>query len=822
MGRNKHYPGKRNSIVKYYLSTFSPVHRQSLAAISALAQTMSPDLSAPSGCPLPHQPPRHELMHYKRNKPEKTGKSDWMVTFCHEPSGDIGTCCTATLMPCVLLGKTHWRLKNISLGQDPHDWHASDGCNKMCWIHAMLGGGCCIAVVLTALQRARIRAQYRINGHFGYDCLCAIFCHPCILAQDDREVRAREGAVGLAKRTEILDQPQMSQPKLHQPMRYASPRVTDAEHPESRENRIFRLEGKKLQKRYAMIADMKEVPAEPMRESNVSVAEASRNVEQIEPVVAHVIEVGGRSDGGGSTAPQKSRGNLSSLTNCSTVVNESPPPTIKAKQPTLRRREKIRPSAMQQLSYVHDFTDSHVTKSVLDYYEEEEKYLQKFGIGRRLINSTVDAGPSQPTIQHALDDSSSPVMQLQQDQQQLPKDGAPVNSSFRTASLREHRLESCNIPESVAACEEHLLDNCELESGLASPVPPRQHRFASCSFLDLSDSSRSTPIKQHRISSCSALSPSSGKNSAAFDNASVVSGPNTPYKSKQHRSVSCIAQSPIFESKEHFLIDCAGASGNASPVEQHAFTDCDTRSEIQEEEQHLLDQCAGASGPATPVKQHRVTSCIVSSPSSTKRNSLLGRQHRISSCPVLTPEKRTMSGNFLVNVGDESPKMGRQSYEDHLHNLDDCLTPAQKAKLEADEKTGLIEGDKDREVQVADRREVRISDYASHESDGQYSLAQVLALSHENEEIGGRGEGMMGTTRGDKKGKGKDKGKEKDKEKDNGKDKGKRREKGKGSERARKVVDSEGSGISAFASYFGFGAGRQTDDDVECGALRVK
>jgi hypothetical protein len=783
-------------------------------------------------------------------------------------------------------------------------------------------------VVLTALQRARIRAQYRINGHFGYDCLCAIFCHPCILAQDDREVRAREGAVGLAKRTEIFDQPQMSQPKLHQPMRYASPRVTDAEHPELKENRIFRLEGKKLQKRYAKIGDMKEVPAEPMRESDASVAEASGNAEQLEPVVAHVEEVGGRSDGGESTAPQKSRGSLSSLTNCSTVVNESPPPTIKVKQPTLRRREKIRPSAMQQLSYVHDFTDSHVTKSVLDYYEEEEKYLQKFGIGRRLINSTVDAGPSQPTTQHVLDDcaaafdrsantasavpqhrlttceeiapappaplnqhpieecvlespgmsdrlgslkqhrisscasrsrqgsisgslklhrfascparpdttasssisimqhglsncgtssilpsrASSPVMQLQQDQQQLPKDGAPVNSPFRTASLKEHRLESCNIPEAVAACEEHLLDNCELDSGLTSPTQPRQHRLASCSFLDLSDSSSTTPIKQHRISSCSALSPSSGKNSAAFDNASMVSGRSTPYKPKQHRSVSCIAQSPIPQFKEHFLIDCAGASGNVSPVKQHAFADCDARSEIQEEEQHLLDQCADGSGPATPVKQHRITSCVVSSPSSTKRNSLLGRQHRISSCPVLTPEKRTMSGNFLVDVSDHGPTMGRQSYDDHLHNLDDCLTPAQKVKLEADEKTGLIEGDKDREVPVGDRREVRISDYASHESDGQYSLAQVLALSHENGEIGGGGEGMMGATRGDKKGKGKDKGKDKDKEKDNGKDKGKRREKGKGSERARKVVDSEGSGISAFASYFRFGAGRQTDD----------
>jgi hypothetical protein len=145
MGKNKHSPGKRSSSTKkYYLSPFSPVHRQSLAVNSALAQTMARDLSAPSQCPVPHQPPRHELMQYKRNKPEKTGKSDWMVSFCHEPSGDIGTCCTAWLMPCVLHGKTHWRLKNISLGQDPHDWHASEGCNKMCWLHAMLGGCCCV------------------------------------------------------------------------------------------------------------------------------------------------------------------------------------------------------------------------------------------------------------------------------------------------------------------------------------------------------------------------------------------------------------------------------------------------------------------------------------------------------------------------------------------------------------------------------------------------------------------------------------------------------------------------------------------------------
>ncbi|KAM3075458.1 hypothetical protein ACMFMG_007605 [Clarireedia jacksonii] len=753
----------------------------------------------------------------------------------------------------------------------------------MCWMHGLLGGCCCIGVVLTALQRARIRAQYRINGHFGYDCFSAIFCHPCTLAQNDREVRAREGAVELAKRTEMFGQPQMSQPKLQQPMRYASPRVTDAENLELRENRIFRQEGKKLQKRYAKIADMKEIAAEPERESNVSVAEASRNLEQSEVMGLYVGHIGGRSDGGGSSRRPESRGSFSSLSNCSTVVYESPQSTVKVKQHSLRGCEKIRPSGMQQLSYVHDFTDSHVTKSVLDYYEEEEKYLQQFGIGRSLITSTIDAEPSKSTMQHALDDcaakfglscstastvrqhrlttcevvdpaqsatlsqhpieecdlesagsssqpgsskqhrfsssaarsgqggknsmspsrASSPVMQLPRDQQQLLKDCPPLMSSFSTPLLREHSLESCNIPDSIQACEEHLLDNCELESTSASPARPRQHRFASCSILDLSESSSPKPIKQHRIASCSALSPSSSsKNSATLDNASTISASSTPHKLKQCCSISCIAQSPIPETEEHFLVDCAGNSGNASPVKQHAIADCDARSEIQEEKQHLLAQSAGDSGPATPLKQHRIVSCVVSSASSSKHNSLLGHQHRLASCPALIPEKKTMShvvgGNQLVDVGNNDQTIGRHSYTDFLHNLDDCLTPAQRVKREADEKKGLMQGDKDREAQVAERGEVRISDYASHESDLQYSLAQVLALSHENGEIGQSRDGTVRTMRGDKKGKGKDKGKKK--------------EKAKGSERSKKMVDSEGSGVSAFASYFGFNTGKKTDE----------
>lgn len=46
---------------------------------------------------------------------------------------------------------------------------------------------------LAAIQRARIRKMYKINGSLGSDCIKSLCCCCCVLALDEREVREREG-----------------------------------------------------------------------------------------------------------------------------------------------------------------------------------------------------------------------------------------------------------------------------------------------------------------------------------------------------------------------------------------------------------------------------------------------------------------------------------------------------------------------------------------------------------------------------------------------------------------------------------------------------
>lgn len=46
-------------------------------------------------------------------------------------------------------------------------------------------------------QRSRIRKRYNIRGSVKKDICCLCWCTPCTLMQNDREIRAREGAAEL-------------------------------------------------------------------------------------------------------------------------------------------------------------------------------------------------------------------------------------------------------------------------------------------------------------------------------------------------------------------------------------------------------------------------------------------------------------------------------------------------------------------------------------------------------------------------------------------------------------------------------------------------
>lgn len=48
------------------------------------------------------------------------------------------------------------------------------------------------AGIFAAIQRARVRKLYYLDGSIGDDCLKALCCCCCVIMQDEREVRDRE------------------------------------------------------------------------------------------------------------------------------------------------------------------------------------------------------------------------------------------------------------------------------------------------------------------------------------------------------------------------------------------------------------------------------------------------------------------------------------------------------------------------------------------------------------------------------------------------------------------------------------------------------
>lgn len=146
--RQKRKLAKNPPPTKYNLNSSTPIHRQSLAttplASPAKVENMQPETTPHLRYAIPNPPQRSEPS-LNRNKSEHKGQSDWMVPICHHTVGDHNTVLMGLFAPMALYGRTHWRLKNVSLGRDPHDIKPSDGCNSMCWIHGALTVACCLS-----------------------------------------------------------------------------------------------------------------------------------------------------------------------------------------------------------------------------------------------------------------------------------------------------------------------------------------------------------------------------------------------------------------------------------------------------------------------------------------------------------------------------------------------------------------------------------------------------------------------------------------------------------------------------------------------------
>ncbi|KAL1952848.1 hypothetical protein VTO42DRAFT_4104 [Malbranchea cinnamomea] len=102
---------------------------------------------------------------------------------------DVGACCTGLFCPCILYGRTQYRLSMKSEKKDPTNLLGYETCNASCTVMALL---CGCQWLLATIQHSRIRHAYEIPGSIPSDCVRATCCTCCTLIQDEREIKLRE------------------------------------------------------------------------------------------------------------------------------------------------------------------------------------------------------------------------------------------------------------------------------------------------------------------------------------------------------------------------------------------------------------------------------------------------------------------------------------------------------------------------------------------------------------------------------------------------------------------------------------------------------
>ncbi|EXJ78635.1 hypothetical protein A1O1_09036 [Capronia coronata CBS 617.96] len=139
---------------------------------------------------LPSSDPSHFSVGTFTPSPQAIRGGSWQhgLCSCAEPS----TCMTALFCPCLVYGKTQYRLGLRADRKDPTNMLGYTAVNGSCIAFGVL---CGVNGILAAIQHTRVRKAYHMNteaGNIAGDCLNGCCCCCCVVAQDEKEVKFRE------------------------------------------------------------------------------------------------------------------------------------------------------------------------------------------------------------------------------------------------------------------------------------------------------------------------------------------------------------------------------------------------------------------------------------------------------------------------------------------------------------------------------------------------------------------------------------------------------------------------------------------------------
>lgn len=133
-----------------------------------------------------HQP--GQVKHPNMDISATTQSKKWKHGLC-ACAPDVSTCLTGMFCPCILYGRTSYRLSQKSSKKDPTDLLSYKSTNGSC---LLMSAACGLWWMFPMMQRMRVRRMYKLDGGCADDVLKGCCCCCCVSVQNEREVRERE------------------------------------------------------------------------------------------------------------------------------------------------------------------------------------------------------------------------------------------------------------------------------------------------------------------------------------------------------------------------------------------------------------------------------------------------------------------------------------------------------------------------------------------------------------------------------------------------------------------------------------------------------
>ncbi|KAF2024089.1 PLAC8-domain-containing protein [Setomelanomma holmii] len=121
---------------------------------------------------------------------ESSSSKEWSSSLC-ACSPDPSACLTGLFCPCIVYGRTSYRLSQKSSKKDPTDMLGYSATSGHC---ILMSVSCGFWWLFPMLQRTRIRHAYKLGGSVASDFLKGCCCCCCVAVQNEREVKSREEA----------------------------------------------------------------------------------------------------------------------------------------------------------------------------------------------------------------------------------------------------------------------------------------------------------------------------------------------------------------------------------------------------------------------------------------------------------------------------------------------------------------------------------------------------------------------------------------------------------------------------------------------------